>query len=241
MALESEEARYLTRVLRYGPGDRLEIIDGRGGLWSAALLEAGRLRLEQPPAAPLRREPPSPISLELALAVPKREADLVVRMACELGVDRLWPLRAERSALVGAIRVERWGAILREASEQCERLWLPEVAAPAAALPWLAQPPPPADGQQLTSCRFLATTRRPGAPLLAAVLAELVGAAPGRLSLACGPEGGWSEAEESAAVAAGWRPVSLGPRILRCSTAAVAGMALLDHWRTGQFAPLPLS
>ncbi|MGB7564304.1 MAG: RsmE family RNA methyltransferase, partial [Prochlorococcaceae cyanobacterium] len=54
---------------------------------------------------------------------------------------------------------------------------------------------------------------------------------PARLTLACGPEGGWSEAEEAAAATSGWRPVSLGPRILRCSTAAVAGLAVLDHWR----------
>lgn len=240
LVLEPEEARYLTKVLRYGPGDRLEILDGRGGLWSAALLDAGRLRLEQPPEVPLRREPPAPIALELALAVPKRDADLVVRMACELGVDRLQPLRAERSALVGAIRPERWGAILREASEQCERLWLPEVADTAEALAWLVQPPTGGDSPPWGRCRLLATTRRPQLPLLAAVLKELEGAPPPQLTLACGPEGGWSEAEESAAIAAGWRPVSLGPRILRCSTAAVAGLALLDHWRTGLGGAMPL-
>lgn len=235
LLLRPEEAGYLTRVLRYRPGDRLEIIDGRGGLWCAALLDADRLRLEQPPDAPLRREPPAPIALELALAVPKRDADLVVRMACELGVDRLQPLRAERSALVGELRTERWGAILREASEQCERLWLPGVAEAAEALAWLGQQPPTlGDSQRPGSCRLLATTRRPELPLLAAVLAELAGEPPGRLTLACGPEGGWSEAEESAAFAAGWRPVSLGPRILRCSTAAVAGLALLDHWRAAR-------
>lgn len=237
LVLEPEETRYLTRVLRYGPGDRVEIGDGRGGLWSAALQAAGRLRLEQPPDAPLRREPPAAIALELALAVPKRDMDVVVRMACELGVDRLQPLRAEHSALVGAIRTERWDAILREAGEQCERLWLPEVAEPSPALPWLAQPPADGDLRRPETCRLLATTRSAQAPLLATLLAELEQQPPQRFTLACGPEGGWSEEEESAAAAAGWRPVSLGPRILRCSTAAVAGLALLDHWRSLRCAP----
>lgn len=225
LALNPEEIRYLTRVLRYGPGDRVELTDGAGGLWSAALIGTDRLGLEQPLEQPLGREPRPALRLELAIAVPKRDMDLVVRMACELGVDRLQPLQATHSALVGSPRGERWEAILREASEQCERLWLPELAPPEPAGPWLGGA---ARGSALC---LLATTRRQGLPLLGEVLHGLDPQPPATLTLACGPEGGWSEAEEAAAATSGWRPVSLGPRILRCSTAAVAGLAVLDHWR----------
>ncbi|MCP9850745.1 16S rRNA (uracil(1498)-N(3))-methyltransferase [Cyanobium sp. Morenito 9A2] len=227
LALRPEEIRYLTRVLRYGPGDRVELTDGAGGLWSASLIGKDRLALEQPLGRPLRREPPPALRLELAIAVPKRDMDLVVRMACELGVDRLQPLRAENSALVGSQKNERWEAILREASEQCERLWLPELAPPEPAGPWLGA------AAQGGALRLLSTTRQQGLPLLGEVLSELGPRPPATLTLACGPEGGWSGAEEVAASASGWRFVSLGPRILRCSTAAVAGLAVLDHWRAG--------
>lgn len=137
LALRPEEIRYLTRVLRYGPGDRVELTDGAGRLWSAALIGTDRLGLEQPLERPLGREPRPAQRLELAIAVPKRDMDLLVRMACELGVDRLQPLQASHSALVGSPREQRLEAILREASEQCERLWLPELAPTEPAGPWL--------------------------------------------------------------------------------------------------------
>ena len=81
---------------------------------------------------------------------------------------------------------------------------------------------------------LLASSRKLGLPLLQELLAPL---APGPTSageglvVAIGPEGGWSPAEEGLALEQGWQPVSLGPTILRCSTAAVAAAALLSHWR----------
>jgi 16S rRNA (uracil1498-N3)-methyltransferase len=225
LALEAEESRYLGRVLRYGPGDRFAVTDGAGGLWSAELLERGLARLEQPLDAPLERQPaPAPL-LELAVALPKRDVDTLVRMACELGIDRLQPLASERGSARGEGRAERWQAILREACEQCERLWLPELASPAAAIEWLAQRP--------QGPRLLAVTRDPQAPPLGEVLAGLppAPALAASIRLAIGPEGGWSPAEEDLARSAGWQPVSLGPWILRTATAALAGASLLAQWR----------
>ena len=229
VALEPAEAHYLGRVLRLRPGDRFDLVDGAGRLWSAKLSQVDGAVLEQPLQAPLQQQgPPAPL-LELALALPRRDADVLLRMVVELGIDRISPLRAERSVGPDGRRPERGAAILREAVEQCERLWQPELRSPVAATALLGLPPPHGAGRGL-----LASSRKLGLPLLQELLAPL---APGPASageglvVAIGPEGGWSPAEEGLALEQGWQPVSLGPTILRCSTAAVAAAALLSHWR----------
>lgn len=253
LELTAEESRYLTRVLRYGPGDGFAVTDGAGGLWEAVLEERDWARLQQPLAEPLQRLAAPAPQLVLAAAVVKRDYDLVVRMAVELGADRLVPWLADHGAVLGGLKAERWRTIAREAAEQCERLWLPVIAEPRSAREDLASPEcrhaaagstPGAAGKPL---RLFATTRRGALPALEAVLEEAfppagsavetpgAGAeerAPAALWLACGPEGGWSPEEERLAEASGWRPVSLGPQILRSSTAAVAGLARLSAWRT---------
>ncbi len=234
VGLETAEAHYLARVLRYRPGDRVAVIDGRGALWSASLESAERLRLEQPLDRPLHRAQPPLPSLRLAMAVPKRDGDLVWRMATELGADRLLPLLAERRAVQGELPIERWRTIVREAAEQCERLWLPELESPVEAGPWLARPP--------EGIGLMAVTRRPGLPPLARHLVDLGVPLPGgeqKLSLAIGPEGGWTPQEEGMALEAGWQPVSLGDEILRTATAAVAGVAVLASSRGLSFASFP--
>jgi 16S rRNA (uracil1498-N3)-methyltransferase len=239
LALEAAERHYLRRVLRCRDGDRLAVVDGRGQLWSARLAADERLRLEQPLQQPLERQPPPQLRIGLAMAVPRRDPDLVWRMATELGVDELQPLLAGRSVVSAKLPLERWQTILEEAAEQCERLWLPVLAEPSAALPWLARGP---EGVGL-----LATTRRGELPLATELLDGLLdgllagsegpldgGSAGERaalVTLAIGPEGGWTEEEERQALAAGWRAVSLAQPILRTATAAVAGVAQLTAWR----------
>jgi 16S rRNA (uracil1498-N3)-methyltransferase len=147
-------------------------------------------------------------------------------MVCELGVDRLQPLLAARSSIGAERRAGRWPAILREATEQCERLWLPDLAPAVEASSWLSKPAP--------GLALIATTRQQPLPLLGSLLAAIpAGESNGAIELAIGPEGGWSPQEEALALAAGRQAVSLGPHILRCSTAAVAGLSLLSQWRAG--------
>ena len=228
LALERQELHYLTRVLRLRPGDRFAVVDGAGRLWSALLGSADLAELEQAFSSPLAFEPPATPMLQLAVALPKRDADVVLRMACELGIDRLIPLQAERSVAADPLKPERAEAILREALEQCERLWQPQLDPLRPAGELLGAGPPGGSGRGL-----LCTTRHPGMPLLAQALTCLAGlpSAAAPLTVAIGPEGGWTPGEEASAMAQGWQPVSLGPTILRCSTAAVTAAGLLSHWR----------
>ncbi len=225
--LEPEEAHYVARVLRFRHGDRLALIDGEGQLWTATLEQPAMLKLEQPLEQPLERSCRPRPTITLAMAVPKRDAELAWRMATELGASQLQPLLASRGVVRGALPLERWRTIVREATEQCERLWLPQLAEPIEALAWLSSPAP---GGSL-----LATTRQEDLPSLPELLSSLQmerlpnrpDQSPPELRLAIGPEGGWSAEEEEAALAAGWQPVSLGGAILRTSTAAVAALAWL--------------
>lgn len=247
LALEPPELHYLRRVLRLRPGERFGLVDGAGQIWSATLA-AGTARLDQPFQAPFRSEPPPRPLLQLAVALPRQDADVLLRMACELGIDRLSPLRAERSAAAAPLRPERQGAILREALEQCERLWLPRLDPTQPAAAALAAAPETLPGSEGPVLRLLATTRREGLPSLEQCLGSaerpgeglavhrppaLVEPSPALVVVAIGPEGGWSPAEEQVADEAGWQPVGLGGTILRTSTAAVAAAALLAAWRRG--------
>ncbi len=231
LALEQGERHYLGRVLRLRPGERFALCDGTGRLWTALLTDGGAV-LEQPAAEPLQRQPCPTPRLTLAVAMPRRDGEVMARMACELGVDGLLPLQAERS--VGdKLRPDRLTAILREAAEQCERLWLPELLPLQSAAALLGVAP--------AGVGLLATTRAAGVPLLDVALAQSQGNAMDRLTggvtLAIGPEGGWSPAEQAQAQQAGWQAVSLGSSILRVSTAAVAGAAALVRWRLGLTCP----
>jgi 16S rRNA (uracil1498-N3)-methyltransferase len=228
--LTAAEAHYLQRVLRLAPGQGCDVVDGAGRLWGARLAGADRLRLEQPLTEPLENQLRSQPQLALAVALPKRDGELLWRMATELGIDHLQLLLAERGAARGAWPEERWHAIAREATEQCERLWLPSLASPGAAAVWLAEP-----GAGL---RLLATCRREGLPQLGDALwaamkpsGGATAGVPASVTVAIGPEGGWSPAEEEIAEEQGWLPVAIGGTILRTATAAVAAAACLVGWR----------
>jgi 16S rRNA (uracil1498-N3)-methyltransferase len=132
--------------------------------------------------------------------------------------------------VLGQLRPERWQSIAEEAAEQCERLWLPQLD-PPTPLEQLLRLEPLASPAAVA--RFWATTRQEGLPRLSEALlnAAEAGQSLQELCLACGPEGGWSPAEEQQATAAGWTPVQLGSTILRSSTACVAGAAVLSQWR----------
>jgi len=121
-------------------------------------------------------------------------------------------------------RHERWKSQLREATEQCERLWLPQLDEVQSAVQAFSNPAP-SGGR-----RWIGVTRDSGAIPLQAAMAKAC-SGDRCWQIACGPEGGWSPEELKAAEGHGWQAVSLGPTILRASTAAVAALSLLQHQR----------
>ncbi len=215
--LTAEASHYLRTVLRLRPGDSLEVFDGAGGAWTATLGEGEELAL-----GARRDVPPPGARLWLAFALPKGEkGELVVQKATELGVERLLPFAAARSVVKldprrGADRARRWRRIAAEAARQCGRADLPEVDAPAPLAAVLAATPP--------GFRCL-VFHGPGGDRLAEAVDP---GASGHL-LVVGPEGGLAPAEVDRCLAAGARVASLGPRVLRAETAAIAAVALLQH------------
>lgn len=218
--LSTEEQHYLRRVLRLRCGEQVDVTDGCGRLTLATLVEPHLLALDRPAQ---QIEPLAQPQLGLAVALMRRGMDEVVRMACELGIDRIQPLRCDRCVPQADHRPERWATIIREAVEQCERLWTPQLHELNGLSEWIGA----VDGLCLAG-----VTRETAVPSLGQCLRQQ-GDPLQPTWLVIGPEGGWTSAEQSLFADAGVRPVRMGATILRSSTAAVAGAVELVRWRDG--------
>ena len=218
LALPDDAAHHALRVLRLRVGDAVVLFDGRGGEWRAVVASAGR-RGEAASVAierfdPVERE--SPLAVTLAMSTLATDAmDYAVRKAVELGCASVAPVVAARSqgASHRGTRAEHWRRIAIAACEQCGRNRIPPIDAPVALADWL-------DARD---------ARRPGivlAPGADAVLASLAAAT--ALDVLVGPEGGFDAGELAAAKRAGLTAVSLGPRVLKAETAAVAALSALQ-------------
>jgi 16S rRNA (uracil1498-N3)-methyltransferase len=221
--LPPEAAHHAMRVLRLGDGDPVIVFDGRGGEWFARLARSGpSLRAVLETFEPADRAPP--LRLTLVQSLPAADKmDWIVQKATELGVAAIRPVAAKRSVVrLSGERMERrcrhWQQVAISACEQCGLNRIP-VVAPLLDLPQYLGMEAPHNDVRL----FLA----PGAERNLKELARPEGAA----TLLIGPEGGFEEGEARAIAAAGFKPVSLGPRVLRTETAGIAAMsAMLALW-----------
>ena len=220
LVLSDDERHYLRRVLRLRAGAPVAVVDGRGHLWEGRLQEEGQLLL---PAGCETTTPAKTPQLGLAIALVRRGMDDVMRMACELGVDCIQPLQATRCTPQAEYKPERWQLILKEAVEQCERLWMPQLLPLTTTDDAWSMP-------NSSDTLSIATTRLEGISPLEPWLQRQT---PGNncIWLAIGPEGGWDPQEQAKAVKEGWSPISLSEDILRSSTAAIAGVTALSSWR----------
>jgi 16S rRNA (uracil1498-N3)-methyltransferase len=227
-ALRGESASHLSRVLRAEPGQLYELSDGHE-LWLARIERVARNAIEFALVERLEAHE-SRLTVALLLSIVKMDRfEWALEKATELGVSEIIPLAAERSerALVRAAprRAERWQRILRESAQQSRRLRVPELrpmASPESAFRAAA-------GNRL---RIL-LSERPGAPPMRAVIPQAAGisaapeALPRPVSIAIGPEGGWTDSEFAVAASSGFLEASLGENILRTETAVTAALAAL--------------
>ncbi len=205
------QAHYLGNVMRRSVGDTVRLFNGVDGEWAARVVALSRKAVVFEPETFVRAQAAEP-DCWLCFALLKRtKTDLVVEKATELGVSRILPVVTARTQ-GDHVNLGRLRAIAIEAAEQCERLAVPEIAAPVPLAALLRGWPA---GRKL----FMADERRDAA---------VARFAAGPAALLVGPEGGFTDAEVAAIGAdQNVTRVSLGARILRAETAAIAGLALL--------------
>lgn len=218
LTVGGKSAHYLLNVLRMTAGDRLTVFNGRDGEWLAAIAAAGRMRCELALEQRIRTQHAEPGPWLLFAPIKKTGVDFIVEKATELGAARLWPVLTRRTQS-GRVNLERLQAQAIEAAEQCRRLTIPAIAAPVALAELPAHWPP--------DRRLIVLDERGTAPPLAAVIqdgARQYSAAP--VGFLVGPEGGFTASELDALTTLPFvSAASLGPRILRAETAALAALA----------------
>jgi 16S rRNA (uracil1498-N3)-methyltransferase len=224
--LRHDQAHYLTNVMRQGEGAAIRLFNGRDGEWRATLIEPRKKVWAARVEDCLRPWTPGP-DLDLVVAVVKRgRLETVVEKAAELGVRRVIPVLTERTNAPRA-SLDRLRAIATEAAEQTGRLDVPVIAEPTRLADVLRDWQP---DRRLMFCDEAGDAL----PAAQALAREAPSSAPWAVLI--GPEGGFSPAERASARAVtGSLPVSLGPRILRADTAAIAALTLwqsvIGDWR----------
>lgn len=227
--LPPEESHHLVAVNRARPGDTVVAFDGRGTEWICELLS------DRKNAATLKvrfRQKVKPLSYEITLgqALPKGTSmDAIVRKATEIGAARIIPLESERTQVhLDADRTDRkidkWQTAALEAAKQCGNPFLPEIAPVQKASAFMES----ARGYDLK----LIASLQPGAKSLKSVLdahRSTQGRAPRSVLWLVGPEGDFTPAEMSLSQSTGFEPITLGPLVLRCETAAVYALSVLSY------------
>lgn len=217
--LDAAQANYLGNVMRLKVGDRLLVFDGASGEWLAEAAEAGKKRMTLSVVEPTRPQESVP-DLWLAFApVKKGRVDWLVEKAVELGVAKLIPVVTQRT-VVDKLNLDRMRAHIVEAAEQCGRTSLAGIDEPVKLDAFLKTRNP-------TRTLYFANENG-GEPAVTAFQS-------GPALILTGPEGGFTS-DEAATIraAANAKPISLGPRILRAETAALAAisawMAAAGDW-----------
>ena len=209
--IDGPQAHYLISVMRVKIGTRLKLFDDIGGEWLAEIQSLSKRDLIAAVIGHLRPRETVPDLWLAAAPIRRARYDWVAEKACELGVARFIPVLTRR-AVVDKVKNDRLRAHMVEAAEQCGRTTLPEIAQQTTLKSWL---------EPLDRTLFFADEEG-GAPFAQAIAANL-----GPAAILIGPEGGFDD-EERTLIRAHKRAVavSLGPRILRADTAAVAAVAI---------------
>ena len=211
--LDGQQAHYLSRVMRVAAGETVILCDDQTGEWAARVSDAGKRSVSLEAAEKLREREQVPDFWLCPALLKKDRFDFVLEKATELGVAAIRPV-VTRRCVADKLNAERARTIVTEAAEQCARTALPELAAPVKLEAMLRDWP---------AGRILFFADEDGGESVADAFCLTEGPA----ALLVGPEGGFDDAERSLIRAhAAARPISLGPRILRGETAAIAATAV---------------
>lgn len=221
LGLDGAQAHYLIAVMRTAPGDPVKLFDNVTGEWLALAREVGKRRLTLEVTERLRERETVPDLWLCAAPIKKGRIDWVIEKACELGVDRIRPVMTRR-AVVDRLNLDRLRAHAVEAAEQCGRTALPRLEEPVKLNELLRDWP--------AERTLFFADEAGGVPALAAMQGH-----PGPAAILIGPEGGFDDAEREAIRALPQAiGITLGPRILRAETAAIAAisawMAAAGDW-----------
>jgi 16S rRNA (uracil1498-N3)-methyltransferase len=226
LALDMAESHHAVGVLRLREGERVAIFDGQGNEATAEIVAVKSNRVELRKISQSKSTPLA-CRLTLAQAIPKkRNMDLIVEKATELGAAVIAPLLSERTIVrceeeEAAAKQQKWQRVALEAAKQCGQNWLPEVQKPATLKKFFSN--------KLKFDLMLIASLQPDARPLKSLLAESGAARPQSVLILIGPEGDLTPAEMNLAKSAGCRPITLGPIILRTETAAIYCLSVLAH------------
>lgn len=224
VATTPEQAHYLVNVLRLKTGARIHVFNGRDGEWLAELTATAKRATTLSAIEQTRAQSFGPDIDYLFAPLKHARLDYMVQKAAEMGVHRLRPILTRRTT-PERVNLERMRANAIEAAEQCGILTIPEVIEPQKLASVLADWEP---GRHLIFCDEGAEELNP--------IAALKTLTPGPLAVLIGPEGGFDPAERELLISKPYTlRLSLGPRILRSDTAAVAALAIVNatvgDWR----------
>ena len=221
LIIEGGAAGHIARVLRLGTGDALTLFDGSGAEYRARIEALGKDTVTVSVLEQHAIERESPLALTLAQGLSRGERmDWIIQKATELGTRRIVPLITERSVVrldprQAQRKIQHWRAVTVAACEQCGRNRIPEVSAPL-------------DLQEFLGHRSPGATHLLLSPTGELRVEDLTDIGTG-VTVLIGPEGGLAESEQQAAIAAGFKPVRLGPRVLRTETAALAALTIIQR------------
>lgn len=228
--LGADESHHLVAVNRCQRGDPVVAFDGRGREWQCECTDPAKNGALLHVRA-THQAAPLPCAITLAQSLPKGATmDEIVRQATELGAARIVPLVTERTQVHlepdrADKKIEKWRVAAIEAAKQCGNPWVPDISALTRLETLLGA------GHKDFELMLVASLHA-GARSLRSVISHWRaqhGRTPQRVLWLVGPEGDFSAAELTACVMAGCAPVTLGPLVLRCDTAAVAALSVLGH------------
>jgi 16S rRNA (uracil1498-N3)-methyltransferase len=227
--LEGAQAEHMVRVLRAQPGGEADVVAG-GRVFHSVVAsvtdggQGGAAEVRFNLVAEVESEPAMPVTLVMSI-FKFDHMEWAIEKATELGVAAVAPVIARRTethlALAAMKRVERWRRIAHEAAQQSRRSDVPVIHDPTKLSDRV---------KTVSYMKRIVLAEQERSTTLRGALAEAIAAAGTEmpdLELAIGPEGGWAPEEEALFDANGWQAVSLGPRILRAETAAIAALAVV--------------